>query len=55
MHLQPLFKDNNGIYNNTSEDFFKNGLCLPSGTKLKKKDIEKISNIILKNILKDSI
>jgi UDP-N-acetylbacillosamine transaminase len=55
MHLQPLFKDNSGIYNNTSEDFFKNGLCLPSGTKLKKKDIEKISNIILKNILKDSI
>ncbi len=50
MHLQPLFKENDGIYNGVSEAFFKNGLCLPSGTKLKKKDVEKISRIVLESI-----
>lgn len=55
MHLQPLFKNNNGIYNGMSESFFNNGLCLPSGTRLKKKDVKKISNIILTSIKEGKI
>ena len=50
MNLQPLFKNNNGAYNNMSSNFFTYGLCLPSGTKLQKKDVKIISTIILKSI-----
>jgi dTDP-4-amino-4,6-dideoxygalactose transaminase len=46
MHLQPVFKDCEKYVNGTSEDMFKNGLCLPSDTKLKDKDIEMIAEII---------
>lgn len=52
MHLQPVFSDCDGIYNNMSESFFNSGLCLPSGTRLKKEDVKKISSIILEAINK---
>jgi len=46
MHLQPLFKGAKSYINGRSEELFKKGLCLPSGTTLKKEDIKKVSGII---------
>lgn len=36
MHLQPIFKKFETISNGVSEDFYSRGLCLPSGTGLKR-------------------
>lgn len=55
MNIQPLFKKNKGIYNGMSESFFKNGICLPSGTKMKKKDVKKITNIVLDILNKEIV
>ena len=46
MHLQPLFKNSKNYLNGVSEELFKKGLCLPSGTKLTKKDVKKICEVI---------
>jgi len=48
MHLQPIFKKCPCYINGVSEDLFKRGLCLPSGTQLSENDIEKIVSFILK-------
>ncbi len=47
MHLQPVFKDYMVFSNGVSENLFKKGICLPSGTKLKDEDIQKICKLIL--------
>lgn len=46
MHLQPVFK--NALYygNNTSEELFKKGLCLPSGSNLTQKDRDRILEVV---------
>jgi dTDP-4-amino-4,6-dideoxygalactose transaminase len=49
MHLQPIFKGVPSYVNGISEKLFKNGLCLPSGTNLSQKDLERICRII-KNV-----
>jgi UDP-N-acetylbacillosamine transaminase len=46
MHLQPLFKDSINYTNGVSEDMFKRGLCLPSGTAMEIEDIERVVKII---------
>jgi len=46
MHLQPLFKSAKKYINGISETLFKKGLCLPSGTQMKKKDIRMVCEII---------
>ena len=46
MHLQPLFKDEKAYLNGVSEELFKKGLCLPSGTELQRSDVEMICNLI---------
>ena len=46
MHLQPVFKNAKSFINGTSENLFKKGLCLPSGTALEDKDIKNICEII---------
>ena len=46
MHLQPLFKEAKAYLNGRSEELFKKGLCLPSGTTLTKDDVKKICKII---------
>ena len=46
MHMQPLFKDNKAYLNGMSEELFKKGLCLPSGTQLTKEDIKMICGIV---------
>jgi len=46
MHLQPLFKGAKSYLNGRSEELFKKGICLPSGTTLTKNDVRKICEII---------
>jgi len=50
MHTQPIFKNSKAYLNGNSERIFKQGLALPSGVNLTKKDIKKISKIIKKNL-----
>jgi len=50
MHMQPLFKDAKTYLDGTSEELFKNGLCLASSTTMIKKDIEKIVKAIKENL-----
>ena len=42
MHLQPVFKDSPYYGGAVSEDLFKNGLCLPSGSNLSDGDRQRI-------------
>ena len=42
MHLQPVFKGCESYLNGVSEDLFNRGICLPSGTNMLKKDMQKI-------------
>lgn len=51
MHLQPVFEKNVSFVNGVSEDLFERGLCLPSGSSLEIRDLERICGII-KNLLK---
>ncbi len=51
MHLQPVFKGAKCFLNGVSEDLFKKGLCLPSGTTLTEDDIEEISSIIKEELI----
>jgi UDP-N-acetylbacillosamine transaminase len=46
MHLQPLFKDNLHVINGVSEDLFKRGLCLPSGTDMSFLDVQRVSLLV---------
>jgi len=42
MHIQPIFKDCKSYTNGVSEDLFKRGLCLPSGTNMSEQELERI-------------
>ena len=42
MHLQPIFKEYPAYVNGVSEDLFKRGLCLPSGSNLTKEDLKRV-------------
>ena len=46
MHLQPLYADTKSYLNGVSESFFKNGLCLPSGSNLNKSELSRIEFVI---------
>jgi UDP-N-acetylbacillosamine transaminase len=46
MHLQPLFKNAKAYLNGKSEELYKKGLCLPSGTTLTKEEVNGICKII---------
>lgn len=46
MHLQPVFKDSRYFGNEISENIFKRGLCLPSGSNLSEKDKKRIEKVI---------
>jgi len=50
MHMQNLFKESQNYIDGTSEQLFKNGLCLASGTTLTKADVKNICSEI-KNVL----
>jgi pyridoxal phosphate-dependent aminotransferase EpsN len=42
MHLQPVFKDCPAYTNGVSEDLFKTGLCLPSGTAMTGENLSRV-------------
>jgi pyridoxal phosphate-dependent aminotransferase EpsN len=46
MHLQPVFKDCRVLGGSVSEDLFQRGLCLPSGTQMTEKDLERVTKVI---------
>jgi dTDP-4-amino-4,6-dideoxygalactose transaminase len=50
MHLQPVFADCPAYVNGTSEKFFRNGLCLPSGTGLKDEDFLRIEEVLRREL-----
>ena len=50
MHLQPIFNASPKYSNGTSEDLFERGLCLPSGSNLTTKDLERIVALIIKEL-----
>jgi dTDP-4-amino-4,6-dideoxygalactose transaminase len=44
MHLQPVFKDCECFNNGVAEEFFENGLCLPSGSNLTEEDLQRVTD-----------
>ncbi len=46
MHLQPIFKNEPYYGGNISENLFKNGLCLPSGSNLSNQDRQRIKECL---------
>lgn len=50
MHLQPVFEKYPSYLNGVSEDLFARGLCLPSGSNLTKKDLDRVIDIIQKSV-----
>lgn len=48
MHLQPVFEDCPFYGNGVSEELFKNGLCLPSGSNLTEEDLSRVVKGILR-------
>ena len=48
MHMQPLFKNSLAIENGTSQKIFERGICLPSSSNMKDKDVVYICETIQK-------
>lgn len=48
MHMQPVFQKYDFIGEGVSEKLFKNGVCLPSDTKMTDEDLHRVCNIIRK-------
>ena len=46
MHLQPVFKDYDYIGSSVGEEIFKNGMCLPSDTKMTDEDLDRVCSIM---------
>lgn len=51
MHLQPVFKDCPAYVNGISESFFRDGICLPSGSNMSSEQLNRIGNVI-KSLIK---
>lgn len=49
LHTQPIFKKYLSFTNGNSENLFKNGLCLPSGSNLSQEDLKRVLHIIIAN------
>ena len=49
MHLQPVFAGCEYIGNGVAEAFFRDGLCLPSGSNLSSADRERVVDVIRKS------
>jgi dTDP-4-amino-4,6-dideoxygalactose transaminase len=47
MHIQPVFKGYPMRGGSVAEDFFKRGLCLPSGTAMTDVDLDRVIDIII--------
>jgi len=46
MHMQPVFRGRAVRGGAVSERLFRQGLCLPSGTAMSDRDIERVAEII---------
>lgn len=46
MHMQPVFKDCRSFGSTVSEELFRRGLCLPSGTSMSGRDLERVAKIV---------
>lgn len=46
MHLQPYFEEYDFIGDDVSETLFKNGICLPSDTKMTDDDLKRVVDVI---------
>jgi len=46
MHMQPVFKGYDYIGKGVSEKIFKNGVCLPSDTKMTDEDLHRVCDVI---------
>ncbi|WP_346243617.1 aminotransferase class I/II-fold pyridoxal phosphate-dependent enzyme [Shouchella clausii] len=46
MHMQPYFEEYDYVGTDVAEKLFKNGVCLPSDTKMTEEDLERVTNII---------
>lgn len=46
MHMQPLYQGYDFVGNNIAENYFKQGVCLPSDTKMTEEDLDKVIQII---------
>lgn len=52
MHLQPVFKGAPYYGNGVSEDLFQRGLCLPSGSNLTEEDLQRVVEVIKRELLR---
>lgn len=50
MHLQPAFADCPSVGGSVSEDLFRTGLCLPSGSGLSEHDIDRVIDGVLSTV-----
>lgn len=50
LHMQPVFKNAPNYVDDTSENLFERGLCLPSGSNLSEEDLNLVVEIIKKEI-----
>jgi len=50
MHKQPVYSASPAYVNGTSEELFRNGLCLPSGSNLKEEDLARILEVLKREL-----
>ncbi len=48
MHLQPVYSASPAYINGNSENLFRDGLCLPSGSNLQEEDLARILEVLLR-------
>ena len=46
MHLQPVFQDRPSFTNGVSEDLFRRGVCLPSGSALADEQVDTVAGLV---------
>jgi UDP-N-acetylbacillosamine transaminase len=51
MHMQPLFHNALAVVDGTSENLFKTGLCLPSGSSMSDSELNRVCEVIKKALL----
>ncbi|MMZ71479.1 putative pyridoxal phosphate-dependent aminotransferase EpsN [compost metagenome] len=50
MHLQPFFADCDFVGGSVAEELFRDGICLPSDTKMSEDDLNRIAAVIKKQL-----
>jgi UDP-N-acetylbacillosamine transaminase len=55
MHLQPVFAECSSFVDGTSDDLFRRGLCVPSGSVLTDDQVERVAALIRAVVLASSL